>query len=212
MRRELIHEARFRTPELMARIGELSVCVCGAGALGANLSESLARQGFRHLRVIDRDRVEPENLCTQPWQRQDVGTPKARLLANLLFRAVGVEIDAKVKELGAGNAAKLIRGADLVVDCFDNSVARGLVGEAARANGQACLHVGLAADYAEVIWDEIYRVPSASQDDVCDYPLARNLVQLAVASACEVIIGFLRDEARRSYTLTLGDLAIRPYR
>ena len=45
----------------------------------------------------------------------------------------------------------------------------------------------LAADYAEIIWNDRYRVPSPSHDDVCDYPLARNLVTLAVSVACEVL-------------------------
>ncbi len=75
-----------------------------------------------------------------------------------------------------------------------------------------CLHAGLAAgDYAEVIWDEVYRVPSAAQDDVCDYPLARNLVTLTVAVACETIVGFVATGARQSYTNTLRDFAVRTY-
>src|SRR5438552_1777779 len=70
---------------------------------------------------------------------------------------------------------------------------------------------GAAADYAEVIWNEVYRVPSAAQDDVCDYPLARNLVLLATAVACETIVGFALHSVRTSYTITLGDLAVRTY-
>jgi hypothetical protein len=38
-----------------------------------------------------------------------------------------------------------------------------------------------------IVWNPIYRVPSPANDDVCDYPLARNLVMLTVAVACEVI-------------------------
>ena len=70
---------------------------------------------------------------------------------------------------------------------------------------------GLAGDYAEVIWNEIYRVPSATPDDVCDYPLARNLVTLAGAVVCESVISFVADSARRSFTVTLRDLAVRPF-
>jgi tRNA A37 threonylcarbamoyladenosine dehydratase len=58
------HEQLYRTPALMARLGEFSVAVCGAGALGANIAESLARMGFRQLRIIDRDRIEERNLST----------------------------------------------------------------------------------------------------------------------------------------------------
>jgi hypothetical protein len=65
--------------------------------------------------------------------------------------------------------------------------------------------------YAEVIWNDTYRVPSAAQDDICDYPLARNLVMLAVAVVCESVIAFLVEGEERSHTMTLEDIAIRTY-
>jgi molybdopterin/thiamine biosynthesis adenylyltransferase len=195
----------------MESIASFRVTVCGAGALGGNVTESLARGGYRKLRLVDRDRVEERNLSTQPYYRSDVGAPKARVLAGALYRALGAEVDAQVAELDDRNAGKLVAESDLVVDTFDNSASRRRVGEACREAGIPCLHMGLAADYAEVIWDELYRVPSARQDDVCDYPLARNLVTLAVAVGCEVTTGFVRDGSRRSYTVTLGDLKVEPY-
>jgi molybdopterin/thiamine biosynthesis adenylyltransferase len=207
----LFHEQLYRTPEVLARCAEFPVAVCGAGALGANLLESLARTGFGRLRVVDRDRVEARNLSTQPYYRADAGAYKARVLANALYRAVGVEVDARPQELTAANAPKLLAGSALVVDVFDNSASRRVLKEYAAATGLACLHAGLAGDYAEVVWNEIYRVPSAAQDDVCDYPLARNLVLLAVAVACESITEFVAGGARRSHTITLRDFAISSY-
>lgn len=47
------HEQLHRTPVLMRKLRETPVTVCGAGALGANITESLARSGFGKLRVID---------------------------------------------------------------------------------------------------------------------------------------------------------------
>lgn len=194
----------------MQRIAGFGVTVCGAGALGGNVTESLARSGYRKLRLLDRDRVEERNLSTQPFYRSDVGAPKARVLANALYRALGVELEAQVVALGESNAPKLLAGSDLVVDTFDNSVARRVVRDACREASLPCLHVGLAAEYAEVIWDEQYCVPSGRQDDVCDYPLARNLVMLAVAVGCEVVTAFVQDGSTRSYTITLGDLGVEP--
>jgi hypothetical protein len=69
----------------------------------------------------------------------------------------------------------------------------------------------LAAGYAEAVWNENYRVPSATNDDVCDYPLARNLVLLAVAAASELVIGWAATGERRSVTLTLDDLSIQSF-
>lgn len=207
----LYHERLYRTPEVMARLREFPLAVCGAGALGANIAESLARMGFRRLRVVDRDRIEERNLSTQPFYRADAGAFKARMLANALYRAVGVEVDAQSVELTAANASKLLGGSALVVDVFDNSVSRRILKEyAAGAEGE-CLHAGLAGDFAEVIWNDVYRVPSPAQDDVCDYPLARNLVTLTVAVACETIVEFVATGARRSHTITLRDFAVKPY-
>ncbi len=207
----LYGEQLYRTPGLMARLREFPVTVCGAGALGANLTESLARTGFARLKVIDRDRIEERNLSTQPYFRSDIGAFKAKILANALYRAVGVAVEACAQELTAANAGKLLVGSALVVDAFDNSVARQAVKDTCEGAGLPCLHAGLAADYAEVIWNDRYRVPSPAHDNVCDYPLARNLVLLAVAVAGEAVIEFAASNEQRSFTITLGDLAVRPF-
>jgi molybdopterin/thiamine biosynthesis adenylyltransferase len=205
------HEQLHRTPVLMAKLKDFPVTVCGAGALGANLTENLARSGFGKLKVIDRDRIEERNLSTQPYYRSDIGAYKAKILANNLYRALAVAVDGQTKELTPANASQLLKGSALVIDTFDNSAARGAVKDYCANDRIPCLHVGLGGDYAEVIWNEIYRVPSPVNDDVCDYPLARNLVMLAVAVACEAIVRFVAIEERQSFTLTLEDLAIRSF-
>src|ERR687894_2783333 len=104
------HEQLHRSAEVMRRLREQPVTVCGAGALGANLLESLARTGVARLRVVDRDRVEERNLSTQPYYRADVGAQKARILANNLYRALGVKVEARAEELDERNASKLLEG------------------------------------------------------------------------------------------------------
>jgi molybdopterin/thiamine biosynthesis adenylyltransferase len=195
----------------MAQLQDFPVTVCGAGALGANITENLARSGFGKLVVIDRDRIEERNLSTQPYYKSDVGAYKAKILSNTLYRALGVTVDGRSKELTTANAAQLLRDTSLVIDTFDNSVARQTVKDYCQKAQLPCLHVGLASDYSELIWNEIYRVPSPVNDDVCDYPLARNLVILTVAVACEVIINFVASAQQQSFTVTLGDFAIRPF-
>ncbi len=206
------HEQLHRGAEAMELLQLARVTLCGTGALGANIAESLARAGVGTLKLIDDDRIEERNLQTQPWERADVGARKARVLANALYRAVGAEAEAVVRRLDAGNVKKMVRGSDLVVDAFDNSVSRRVVADHCHENALPCLHAGLAAGYAEVIWNAGYRVPSDAGDDVCDYPLARNLVTLTVAVACEAILSFLIDGEERSYTVTLDDLRVQPFR
>jgi molybdopterin/thiamine biosynthesis adenylyltransferase len=204
------HEQLHRNPDVMRRITGFPVTVCGAGALGANIVESLARQGFASIRVIDRDRIEERNLSTQPYYATDVGAFKAKILANALYRALGVKLDARTEELTTSNAAKLLKESALVVDTFDNSGSRQAVKDYCAGANLECLHAGLASGYAEVIWNEKYRVPSATQDDVCDYPLARNLVMLTVAVTCEAVIKFVDSGEKPNFTLTLDDFAVKP--
>jgi molybdopterin-synthase adenylyltransferase len=147
--------------------------------------------------VIDRDRVEEHNVGAQLYGESEVGSWKIEAVRSHLFRAVGVEIEAVAKELTERNSQGLLTGSDIVLDAFDNSAARQLVQDQCRAEALPCLHVGLFADYAEVIWDESYRVPRDVGGDVCDYPLARNLVLLAVAVASESLIRFVLDGSPR---------------
>lgn len=205
------HEQLYRSVASMAQIRDYPVTICGAGALGANITESLARSGFGKLKVIDRDRIEERNLSTQPYYRSDVGAFKAKILANNLYRAIAVQVAAETRELTAANAKQLLSKSALVIDAFDNSMARQAVKDYCDSAGLPCLHAGLAGDYAEVIWNQVYRVPSDANDDVCDYPLARNLVMLTVAIATEVVVKFITTGESLSFTVTLKDLVVKPF-
>jgi molybdopterin-synthase adenylyltransferase len=206
----LHHEQLYRGAADVERLAAARVTVCGAGALGSHLADTLARQGVRRLRVIDRDRVEEHNVSTQLYGESDVGGAKVEVLRSLLFRATGIEIDAVRKDLDDRNARKLLRDADIILDTFDNSASRRLVRDHCRETGTACLHVGLFADYGEVIWNDHYRVPNDANGDVCDYPLARNLVMLTVAVAAGTLVRSILDEDHRNWSITLRDFAVRP--
>jgi molybdopterin/thiamine biosynthesis adenylyltransferase len=204
------HEEIHRGADNFARLAAARVTLCGAGALGSHLADNLVRQGFGPLRVIDRDRVEEHNVSTQLYGESEVGAWKVEVLRNRLFRAAGVEVEAIAKELTERNARSLLKDPGILIDTFDNSAARRLVQEQCRALQVPCLHVGLYADYCEVIWDESYRVPGDVAGDVCDYPLARNLVLLAVAVASETLVRFVLAGTRENWSATLRDFAIRP--
>ena len=208
---KLLHEELYRGgADILAKLRDVQVVLCGAGAVGSNLADNLARQGFSKLRVIDHDRIEEHNVGTQLYGESEVGVWKVEALRNRLFRATGVEIDGVRKEMTAQNAQALLKGAGVVVDTFDNSAGRSLVQQAARALGAACLHVGLYEDYCEVLWDEGYRVPKDVAGDVCEYPLARNGVLLAVVIASETLMAFCLEGRRVQWSATLKDFAVKP--
>ena len=210
MRESFHHEVLYRGEEALARLGGVRLVVCGAGAVGSNLTINLVRQGFRSIRVIDDDRVESHNIGTQTYGLTDVGAFKAEVLQAEVFRAVGVEIETERRRLTEKTVEKLLAGVDIVIDGFDNTASRLLVTESCRKTGTACLHIGLSADYAEVLWNEDYRVPQEGGGgmDVCDYPLARNLSQFAVALASEALVRYVLTGQRQNYSFTLNDLRI----
>lgn len=209
-----LHEQRYRD---MASIKERLVTICGAGALGSNLAESLARMGFRRLRVIDRDQVATHNLSTQPWTQQDIRAAKVHVLAAALSRAVALRIESLHTELTPNNAMALLRGSEVVVDAFDNVPSRAAVTRAAVEAGCACLHIALGAegDYGCGLWDGAYwegqvSDVSASAMAPCDYPLARPLALMVAAAAAETLAVFLSTGVRRGFEVTLRDLRVVP--
>ena len=96
-----------------------------------------------------------------------------------------------------------------VIDALDNRASRAIVQSHCRANALTCLHAGLFADYGEVVWDTHYRVPGDIGPDICDYPLARNLVLLTVAVTADTLLRFLAPGEQQDWSITLADFAIR---
>ncbi len=205
-----LHEQIYR--DLGERADAL-VTIAGAGALGANLTEHLARMGLRNLRVLDHDLIEARNLSTQPWQTQDIGASKARTLTYMLYRAVGARVDGRHVFVTQANAGELVRGSTLVVDAFDNIASRRIISRAAHARSIPCCHIALGGegDYGCALWDDAYVLPATTEaPDLCDYPLARPVAHLVAAAAAEAIFTFLMDGTRRGFEVTLRDLRLTP--
>jgi molybdopterin/thiamine biosynthesis adenylyltransferase len=100
------------------------------------------------LRVVDFDRVEAKNLAAQWFVKQSVGKTKAEAIRLQLANFYGVRAEAFGVRLAAGNAAQLLAGCALAVDCFDNADSRIALADAARAAGVPLVHAALAGDGA----------------------------------------------------------------
>jgi molybdopterin/thiamine biosynthesis adenylyltransferase len=120
------------------------------------------------------------------------------------------------KELTQQTIKKVLKGADLVIDAFDNRKSRQLLQEYCREAKLNCIHAGMFQDYGEIVWDKEYTVPqeTAGAQDVCEYPLARNLVSFVVTILAEEVVDFFVSKKPRlaSWSITLKDLSIRRYR
>lgn len=201
------HEERHAQLSVFA---EKLMTICGAGTLGGNLAETLARMGFAQLRIIDQDRVEMRNLSVQPYSRAEVGAPKARVLANTLYRAVQAKVEAQIITLTGENAAALLQSSALVIDAFDTSAARAAVSATTRLLSLPCLHIGFSADglYGNGQWEPHYQIPRELPGDPCDYPLTRPMALSLVALTARAITDFFRENQRNTFELTWNDLKI----
>jgi hypothetical protein len=166
--------------------------------------------GFTHLSVIDRDRVELRNLSTQPYSRGEAGAPKARALANTLYRAVQAKIVPIELELTTTNAEKLLDKSQLIIEAFDNRTARAAVSGVARAQNIPCLHIGFSPDglYGNGVWEPAYRIAGEATGDPCDYPLTRPFALLIASMTVRSVVDFLRNGQRNSFEITWNDLKL----
>jgi molybdopterin-synthase adenylyltransferase len=122
-----------------------AVLVIGAGALGSPVALYLAGAGAGRLGIVDDDEVELSNLHRQHLHfTPDVGTPKAHSAASKLrFLNPGVVVEPYQVRVVAANAAALVAGHDLVVDCSDSFVTRYAVNAACCAAGVPLVEGGV---------------------------------------------------------------------
>lgn len=117
------------------KIGDSTIVICGCGALGSVLANTLARAGVGKLRIIDRDYLEWNNLQRQVlYTERDVAAeiPKA-VAAKTHLEEINsdIEIEAVVSHISADNVIELVQDADCIVDGTDNFETRFLINDAA---------------------------------------------------------------------------------
>lgn len=120
--------------------------VCGCGALGSVVANTLARAGVGKLRIVDRDFLELNNLQRQVlYDEADVeaGIPKAIAAANKL-RAINsqIEIEPIVADVDCRNMAELARDVDVIIDGTDNFEIRFLLNDASARWGIPWIYGG----------------------------------------------------------------------
>lgn len=133
------------------KLSRSKVAVVGCGATGACVAALLARAGVGHLRIIDRDYVEPSNLQRQTlFDEADAAesTPKAVAAARKIaaFNSE-IEVQPEVADLTPDNASSLLADADLLLDATDNFETRYLLNDFAVKNGMPWIYAAAVGAY-----------------------------------------------------------------
>jgi adenylyltransferase/sulfurtransferase len=120
------------------KLAESKVAVVGLGGLGTASSLYLALSGVGHLRLIDQDTVELNNLHRQVlYSLSDLHYPKVEVSAKRLKETNPLtSIEPVAENLNTTNVEKLLSGMDCVVDGLDNMRTRYLV-------NRACVKIGI---------------------------------------------------------------------
>jgi molybdopterin/thiamine biosynthesis adenylyltransferase len=141
-----IRNLKTYTPVEQADLLRASVAVVGLGGLGGAVVEILARAGVGRLILIDGDRFEGHNLNRQLLStRRLIDTPKAQAAARRVAAVnPSLEITAHQEFVGEANAASLLAGSDVVVDCLDNLPDRFILEKTAKKIGAPLVSAAVA--------------------------------------------------------------------
>jgi len=153
-----LHE-KYSRQVLFAGIGEegqrrllaSSAVIVGCGAIGAAAAGLLVRAGVGHVRILDRDFVEPSNLQRQTLFDEDdarTAIPKA-VAAQRKLRAINssVAVEGLVADLNPRNAEELLTDFDLILDGTDNFETRFLINDFAVQSTVPWIYAAAVASY-----------------------------------------------------------------
>lgn len=127
------------------KLKQASVLVVGAGGLGSPVLLYLAGAGVGRIGIVDSDRLALSNLQRQVLH--DTPSINKKKVESALNRLSGlnpeIEFDIHAERLNPENAAMLIKGRQVVVDCTDNLETRFLMNE-------VCADLGIPLVYGAV--------------------------------------------------------------
>jgi len=129
------------------QLSDSRVLVCGCGALGAAIANTLVRAGVGFVRIVDRDFLELSNLQRQVLYDEDdiaAGLPKAIAAAGKLQKINSqITIDPVVADVTHKNIEQLAGDVDVIVDGTDNFEIRFLLNDFALAHGKPWVYGGV---------------------------------------------------------------------
>ena len=153
-------DERYSRQTMLAEIGEegqqklakSSALVVGLGGLGAPVATYLTGAGVGRIGLCDNDVVSLSNLQRQTlYTEAEVGKPKVESACNRLSALSSQTVfDLHPDGVTPENAAELIAGYDLVVDCCDNFATRFLIDDTCALLGKTWVHGSIGEFHGQV--------------------------------------------------------------
>lgn len=113
--------------ELVRRLSESCVAVCGLGGLGSNVAITIARAGIGTLRIFDFDRVDISNLHRQQYKISQLGKYKTDAMKEIVAEINPYcNVITHTVRLTEENLP-LVSDCDIVCECFDNAECKAML-------------------------------------------------------------------------------------
>jgi adenylyltransferase/sulfurtransferase len=213
------------------RLLDSCALVCGCGALGSVLASTLARSGVGHLRIVDRDFLELNNLQRQVlYDEGDVaaGLPKA-VAAQAKLRQINsqIDIEAIVADVDHTTIGRLLEGVDVIVDGTDNFETRFLLNDAAVKFGVPWVYggcVGAEGQTMTILPGDtpclrclLQDAPPPGSTATCDSagilaPIVNIIASLQACEAIKILSGHREAISRSLQVFELWDNRVRQVR
>ena len=117
MRQALVER---ETEEVVAKLEQSKVAVCGLGGLGSNIAIALARAGVGSLILIDYDVVDLSNMNRQQYEVEQIGRKKTDCMKETIKKiAPYCKVETHHVFLEKGNIKELLKDADVNCEAFD---------------------------------------------------------------------------------------------
>jgi adenylyltransferase/sulfurtransferase len=209
-------------------IGGSRALVCGCGALGSVIAETLVRAGVGFVRVVDRDFLELNNLQRQVlYDEADVteGLPKAIAAANKL-RQINSQIivEPVVADVTYQNIAALASDVDAIVDGTDNFATRFLVNDFAVKQRKPWIYggcIGAEGQSMTILPGEspclacfMAEAPPPGTTPTCDTagvlgPIVNVIASIEACEALKILSGNRQAVSRKLAIIDLWDNQVR---
>jgi molybdopterin/thiamine biosynthesis adenylyltransferase/molybdopterin synthase catalytic subunit len=150
------------------KLKDSSVLIVGAGGTGCPALQYLVGAGVGRISICDFDVVDASNLHRQPlFTAADIGKKKAdiaseRLRANNPF----VVIDSISQKIDSSNAARMMKGYDVVLDCTDNLEAKFCIADACREQSKTLIQASIHGFSGEIL---LWRPATSETKSQTDY-------------------------------------------
>src|SRR5579863_732431 len=189
-------------------IRQSRVLLCGCGALGSAIADSLVRAGVGFLRLVDRDFVELSNLQRQVlFDEHDIADQLPKVIAasrKLAKINHEVSLDPIVADIDHNNMLALAANVDLIIDGMDNFETRFLINDAALETRIPWIYGGCIGSHGQVmpvfpgetacLRCLIGDVPGPGMTETCDTagvigPAVNVVAALQVVAALKILAG-----------------------